>query len=78
MKTYAAYALVNGKAETYDDAQKKLASYVEFQMIKGWMPQGGVIFVGLITERDTTNFVFCQAIFKPARPEGTQQEQEPA
>lgn len=71
MKQYAAYALVNGKGVTYDEAQKKLASYVELQMAHGWIPQGGVIFVGLITERttnavDVTNFVFCQAIMKPA------------
>lgn len=69
MTTYAAYALVNGKHPDYNTAQKTLANQIDLQMAKGWMPQGGVIFVGLITEKDITNFVFCQAIIQPAAQE---------
>lgn len=65
MKQYAAYALVNGKDPDYNRAQKSLATAVELQMARGWQPIGGVIFIGLVTEQGTTNFVFCQALLMP-------------
>lgn len=67
---YDAYAIVNGKGVDVDSAQKQLATYVELQMIKGWRPQGGVIFAGLFTESDgVTRFVFSQALLKLTKEE---------
>lgn len=62
-----AYAIVNGKGEQIDTAQQSLATHVELQMFKGWIPQGGVIFTGLFEEPDgVTRFVFSQAMIKEA------------
>lgn len=66
MKEYAHYAIINGKDADFNLAQKTLASRVELQMIKGWIPQGGVLFIGLVKERDGELFVFSQALFMPA------------
>lgn len=61
---YATYAIVNGKDEDYNVAQKSLASQVEIQMAQGWMPQGGIVFIGQVSENGVLLFVFCQAIIR--------------
>lgn len=72
-KQYAAYAIVNGRDIDFDAAQKQLCTQVELMMVKGWQPQGGIVFLGLFTESDgVTRFVFSQALLKPAQNEASE------
>jgi hypothetical protein len=69
-RKFDGYAIVNGSDADFNAAQKTLASHVELQMIKGWRPQGGVIFLGQFTEMDgVTKLVFCQAMILPKAEE---------
>lgn len=64
-KYFTRYEIVNGSDTRRLTAQADLATKVLAYLEEGWIPLGGVVYLGTETVSGFTCHVFCQAMARP-------------
>lgn len=65
MTKFKDYIILNGSDTRRESAQSELERRVRECLKVGWMPLGGVVYMGTETVDSFTCHVFCQAMGKP-------------